>query len=136
MVYNSFKGKIDGTINWIGDSVKCMLVTSAYVADEDLHTVVSDVTNEVVGTGYTAGGLALTTKAINIDNSLNQAKYDADDAQWLNSTITARGAVVYKDTGVAGTSPLICYIDFGGDKVSSSGTFSIIWNADGIFKLS
>ena len=60
--------------------------------------------------------------------------FDADDATWDPSTITARGAVIYKDTGVPTTSPLIAYIDFASDKSSSGDRFKIVWSTTGILR--
>jgi hypothetical protein len=61
--------------------------------------------------------------------------FDADDVVWTSSTITARGAVLYKDTGTPSTSPLICYIDFGSNKSSNGADFTIQWSSSGILKL-
>ena len=66
----------------------------------------------------------------------DRAEWDAADASWANATITARGAVLYKKLGgAASADPLICYIDFGADKTSTAGTFTIQWSADGILYL-
>ncbi|MBI4822672.1 MAG: hypothetical protein HY805_00350 [Nitrospirae bacterium] len=137
VIYNSFKKKIaDGNIDLDTDTIKVLLVTSAYVPDQDLHDFKDDVTNEITGTGYTAGGQALANKTVTQDNTNNKAVFDADDVVWASSSLTARGAVIYKDTGTAGTSPLIAYIDFSADKTSSNGNFTIQWNASGILSLS
>lgn len=140
VVYNSFKKNIgDGTIDWDDNStttIKCMLVTSSYSPDIDLHSVKNDITNEVSGTGYTAGGNTVANRAITQDNTNDWAKYDGDDVVWSSSSITARGAVLYKDTGDGSTSPLVAYIDFGTDQQSVSADFTIQWNADGIFTIS
>jgi len=136
MIYNGFKKKIlDGEINLATDTIKVMLVTSTYVPNIDTHLFKSDVTNEVVGTGYTAGGATITNPVVSQDNTDNEGVYDADDISWPASTITARGAVIYKDTGVASTSPLIAYIDFGADKSTSNGILTIQFNAEGILNL-
>jgi len=136
VIYNAFKKNIaNGTIDLDTDTVKVMLVTSGYAPDQDLHEFKSSVTNEVSGTGYTAGGAAPANKAVTQDNTNNRMVFDADDVTWANSAITARGAVLYKDTGVDGTSPLIAYMDFGSDKSSNSGNFTIQWNAAGIVNL-
>ena len=136
VIYNSFKKKImDGSIDLDTDTIKVALVTSTYTPDQDTHDFFDDVTNEVVGTGYTAGGASLANKAVTADNTDNEGVFDADDVAWTTSTITARGAVIYKSTGTASTSPLICYLDFGSDKISTAGTFTISWNAEGILNL-
>lgn len=135
-VYNSFKGDIqDGTIDLDTDTIKVALVTSTYTPDIDTHTVFDDITNEVSGTGYSAGGETLANVSVTVDNTDDEGVFDADNVTWTNATITARAAVVYKDTGNAATSPLIGYVDFGEDKSSSSSDFVIEWNSEGILNL-
>ena len=136
LVYNDFKESImNGSIDLDSDTIKIALVSSSYTPDKDAHDFFDDVTNEVSGTGYTAGGATLANKAVTQDNTNDLAKWDADDPSWSSSTITARGAVIYKSTGTAGTSRLICYIDFGQDYTSSNGTFSIVFHANGILTI-
>lgn len=137
VIYNSFKAKImDGSIDLDTDVIRVALVTSAYTVDQDAHEDYADITNEVAnGNGYTTEGEALANKAVSIDDTDNEGVFDADDVTWAASTITARGAIVYKDSGVAGTSWFICYLDFGSNQSSSSGNFTIQWNAEGILNL-
>lgn len=136
VIYNNFKKLImNGGIDLDTDTIKVALVTSSYTPDQDAHDFFDDVTNEVSGTGYTAGGESLANKAVTADNTDNEGVFDADDVAWTTSTITARAAVVYKSTGTASTSALICYVDFGSDKVSTAGTFTIAWNSEGILNL-
>jgi len=113
------------------DTLKIMLVTSAYTPDFGTHDFKADVTNEVVGTGYTAGGETLTS--LSLTQSAGVITFDAADVTWTSSTITARGAVIYDDT--IASDPLICYIDFGSDQSSSSGDFVLSFSASGIFTL-
>ena len=113
------------------DRFKVMLVTSSYTPDFGAHDFYADVTNEVVGTGYSAGGESLTS--VTLTQSAGTITFDADDVTWTSSTITARGAVVYDDS-LSG-DPLIAYIDFGADKSSSAGDFVLSFNASGIFTL-
>jgi len=136
VIFNSFKKKImDGSIDLDTDTIKVALVTSSYTPDQDAHDFFDDVTNEVSGTGYTAGGATLASVTVTADNTDNEGVFDAADVTWSSSTITARGAVIYKSTGTASTSPLIAYIDFGSDKSSSAGNFTISWNSEGILNL-
>lgn len=136
VIYNSFKKKImDGSIDLDTDTIKVALVTSSYTPDQDTHDFFDDITNEVSGTGYTAGGATLASVTVTADNTDNEGVFDAADVTWSSSTITARGAVIYKSTGTASTSPLIAYIDFGADKSSSNGNFTIQWNSEGILNL-
>jgi hypothetical protein len=119
-------------IDFDTDTVKVMLCTSTYTPDQDAHVYKSSVTNEVTGPGYTAGGIALTSKTNTYTGATNTTMLDAADVTWSTSTITARYAVVYVDTGTAGTSALICYVDFGADVASSGGNFTITWDVNGI----
>ncbi len=135
VIYNSFKGRLDGSIDWDSDTINIMLVTDVYTPDIDTHLFIDDVSNEITGTGYTAGGAVLANASIAIDTTNDLAKYDGDDVIWASSTITAYGAVIYKDTGTPSTSPLVAYIDFGADKSSSGGDFKIVWDANGIFTI-
>lgn len=137
VIYNSFKRDImNGAIDLDTDSIKVMLVTSSYTPNADTHTKRSDVTNEVTGTGYSAGGSALANKAVTADTTDDEGVFDADDLTWSTSTITARGAVLYKSRGGASSADeLICYLDFGADKVSTAGNFTLQWNAEGIINL-
>lgn len=136
VIYNSFKRDImNGSIDLDTDTIKIALVTSSYTPDQDAHDNFDDVTNEVSGTGYTAGGASLANKAVTADNTDNEGVFDADDVVWSTSTITARGAVVYKSTGTPSSSKLICYFDFSTDQISSGGNFTIQFNSEGILNL-
>lgn len=136
VIYNAFKKNImNGGIDLDTNTIKVMLVTLSYTPDQDTHEDRADVTNEVSGTGYSAGGATLANTAVTQDNTDNEGVFDADDVTWSSSSITARGAVLYKSTGTASTDLLICYLDFGSDKTSSSGNFTIQWNAEGIVNL-
>jgi hypothetical protein len=125
---------MSGGIDLDTDTLKIALVTSSYTPDQDAHDNFDDVTNEVTGTGYTSGGATLTP-SVGVDNTDNEGVFDAADVSWTTSTITARGAVIYKSTGTASTSKLICYLDFGSDKSTSNGTFAITFAAEGILNL-
>lgn len=138
VIYNRFKQGIlagDYDLDNAAVEVKVALVTSSYTPNIDTHEDYADLTNEVVGDGYTAGGAILSNKAVTKDTTDDEGVFDADNVTWTSSTITARGAVVYVDTGTDGTSLLIAYFDFGGDKVSSAGNFTIEWNSEGIINV-
>lgn len=127
---------MNGSIDLDTDTIKVMLVTSSYAPNVDTHTKRSDVTNEVTGTGYSAGGSALANKTVTADTVDDEGVFDADDLSWSSSTITARAAVLYKSRGGASTADeLICYVDFGSDISSTGGTFTITWNSEGIINL-
>lgn len=110
-----------------------MLTTSSYTPNQDTHQYKSDVTNEISGTGYTAGGVTLASCTSTYTGGTNVLSLDAGDAAWTSATFTARYAVVLDSTpGTDATRPLICYVDFGADQSVTTGTFTIVWNASGI----
>jgi hypothetical protein len=123
-------------IDMAADTLKVMLVTGAYTPDPDAHQFKSDVSGEASGPGYTAGGQAITSKSVTQDNTDDEGVFDAEDVVWSGTSITARGAVIYKDTGTASTSPLVCYIDFGADKSTSGMDFKLQWSDEGILNIS
>jgi hypothetical protein len=117
------------------DVIKCML-TNGYTPDQDAHRYKSSVTSEVTGTAYTAGGTTLTTPIQSYTGGTNTWAFDADDALWSTSTITATVAEVYDfSPATDATRPLLSYVDFGGAQSSSGGDFKIVWNSGGLFKV-
>lgn len=136
VIYNSFFTALaNNDIDLDADTFKLMLVTSAYTPDVDTHADRADVTNEVSGTGYTAGGATVANTAVTQDNTNDLAKFDGDDVTWANSTITARGAVMYKSTGTAANDLLVKYFDFGSDQSSSNANFAVQFGAGGILTI-
>lgn len=126
LIYDSFLGDVaGGNINLETDSFKAMLVTSTYAPNQGTHSKRSSVTNEVTGTGYTAGGTAVTLSRT-LDTTNHRLDITTSSPSWATSTITARGMVIYKSRGGANTADeLVCYIDFGADVSSTSGTFNV-----------
>jgi hypothetical protein len=130
---NAFVSAFNKKIDFDSDTIKVALCTSSYTPDQDAHDFFNDITNEVTGTGYTAGGATLTSASITYTGASNVLKLDGDDTSWASSTITARYAIIYDATpGTAATNPLIAYVDFGADVTSTAGTFTISWDAAGI----
>jgi hypothetical protein len=135
-LYGNFLVKaLNKEVDWDTDTIKVALTTSSYTPNQDTHDYFNDVTNEVTGTGYTAGGNTLASKTITYDDANNVIVLDAADTTWGSSTITARYAVVYASTGTASTSPLIGYVDFGSDQSSTNGNFTITWDSTGIVRV-
>lgn len=136
-LYGSFPAKLaNKEIDWDTDTIKVALTTSTYTPNQDTHDYFNDITNEVTGTGYTAGGATLASKTVTYTSGTNTQAFDAADVTWSASTITARYAIIYDSTGTSSTSALIGYVDFGADVISSGGDFTIQWNASGIFTIS
>jgi hypothetical protein len=106
-----------------GHTFKIALYTSS--ATLGASTTAYTTSNEVVGTGYTAGGVTLT----NIDptSSGTTAFVDFADATWPSATITAAGALIYNTTtdGGSSTTNAVAVISFGGDKTSTNGDFVV-----------
>lgn len=141
MYLNAMKigfGSVTGkNINWISDTIKVLLVSPSYVPSM-AHTVLADIgTNEVIGNGYTSGGLPITTGTKSISSTtVTNGVYLNTSTQtvtWPNSTIpNIRYAIIY-DASVldANGSPyLIGYIDFGEILSSFTSDFVIGWSAD------
>ena len=123
-----------GSIVFTTDTIKIALLGSAYVPS-DTHEFLSDVVdNEVTGTGYTTGGVALSGKTVTTYNpSSRSVAWDADDPSWTSITVTGvRFAVVYKSTGSAASSPLISYIDFVSDQSAAAENISLVLPSTGI----
>jgi hypothetical protein len=137
VIYNSFKvDQMAGNINVLTDTIKLMLVTSAYVPNQDTHTKRSDITNEVVGAGYTAGGVTLTGKTVTQNNTNNTGVFSASNITISDATLTARGGVLYHSRGgLASADELLGYLDFGANISSTAADFLITFNANGILTL-
>lgn len=111
-------------INLTSDTFKVMLVSSSYTPNQDTHTTKSDVTGEMTGTGYTAGGVTLTGLTLTQSTSENKWTWDADDVTWTGLTGSFRYAVIYDDTDAS--KPLVGYADLG-DQTATAQDVTIKW---------
>jgi hypothetical protein len=117
------------------DTFKLALYTSS--ANLDANTTTYTGTGEA--TGVTTGGLALTNIGVgttNINATAGTGFTDFADLTFSNVTTTARGALIYNTTpstndnsNVALTDAAVCVLDFGSDKTSTAGDFTIIFPA-------
>lgn len=120
---SSFKSELfGGTHDLDTDTIKLALFTSA--ATLDATTTTYSTTNEVVGTGYTAGGNTLTSPVISLDGTT--AIVDFADTTWAAATLTARGALIYNSSKA---NRAIAVLDFGADKTSTNGNFTVSFPA-------
>lgn len=120
-----------------GDSFKLALYTSS--ATIDANTTAYTSSNEVSGTNYSAGGGALVNSGVTATNtnaSAGTGFTDFSDLTFSTATITARGALIYNTTPSANgtanttlTNAAVCALDFGSDKTSTAGDFTIIFPA-------
>jgi hypothetical protein len=112
------KDVLDG-VHLPGHTYKFALYTTA--ATLGPTTTSYSTTNEVVGTGYTAGGATLTGRTTSLDGTT--AVMTFSNPSWSTSTITARGGIIYNDT--AAGKPVLSVHDFGSDVSSTNGTFTV-----------
>jgi len=103
-----------------GNSFKLALYTSS--ATMSAATTAYTTTNEVTGTNYTAKGASLTR--VNPSTSGTTAFTDFADLTFGTATVTARGCLLYNSTN---GNKAICAIDFGGDKTSTAGDFTVVF---------
>lgn len=139
LVYDSAKVDIcKGDINLENDSFNVLLV-NGYTADV-AHDFRDHVTGACGASGdYPAAGFAVNL-TVGLDAVNHRAKITIVDggvttsnqSVMNNTTITATGAVIYKNVGTAGTDRLLGFVDFGGTQISSNGKFEIDWNALGV----
>ena len=102
-----------------GSTFNLALYTSS--ATLSAATTAYTTTNEASGTGYTAKGSALTR--VDPSTSGTTALTDFSDLTFSSSSITARGALIFNDS--ASGDPSVIVLNFGADKTSSSGDFTI-----------
>ena len=105
-----------------GNSFKLALFTSS--ASLGATTTACSTSNEASGTNYTAGGSALTNVAPTTGGTTGFT--DFSDLTFSNATVTARGCLIYNDTN---SDKAVAAIDFGGDKTSTAGDFTIVFPA-------
>ena len=103
------------------DTIHIALYTSSASlgASTDGYTTSNEITN-TSGSAYTAGGLALSSKAVT-ENSTSGV-FDAADPEWTSATFTARGALIYNTSF---SNAAVAVLDFGADKTATSGVFTI-----------
>ena len=147
LTYNQGRTDIgDGTIDFLTNTIKIMLVTASYVANKNDQFVdeagANDpIDHELSGTGYAAGFAGsgrktLATKAVTKDDPNDRAEWDADNITWTGINAgTAAAAIMYFHNTADTDSVLIAYIDSGGFPiVTNGGDLSINWNVEGIFQ--
>lgn len=121
-ICTSFKVEcLEGVHNFTattGDVFKMALYTSS--ATMDATTTAYSATNEVTGTGYTAGGMTITQVTPTFGGTT--AFVDFADPTWTTATITARYALIYNSSKA---NRAVVVLDFGADKISTGGNFTV-----------
>ena len=121
-LYTKGKEKIlSGAVDFVNDTIKAIIVSSAYAANLTTHEFLSDVEAHRLGTDGT------------VDNkSILGGRLDADDVTWaaVAAGSTAKATILYKDTGTSGASPLLLYIDTitGWPLATSGGDITVQWD--------
>ena len=120
----SFKvGILDGDFDFgtgTTQTFRIALYTSA--ATLSAATTAYTTSDEVIGVGYSAGGNVLVISQVPTSTGTT-AFLDFSDTTWTTATITARGALIYLANGT--TNPAVAVLDFGSDKTSTAGNFTI-----------
>lgn len=117
-ICNSYKKEILEGVHAAADVYKVALFTSA--AALSAATTAYSTTNEVSGTGYTAGGATLADFTTGLSGSTAYLTFT--DPAWANATITARGCLIYNSSK---SNKAVAAFDFGGDVTSTNGTFTV-----------
>ena len=120
-----------------GDTFKLALYTSSANLDANTTAYTSSAEVSSSGTNYTAGGGSLVNTGVgvtNINANTGTGFTDFSDLTFANATITARGALIYNSTPSANgtantalTNPAVAVLDFGSDKTSTDGDFTVIF---------
>lgn len=111
---------------------KFLLVSSVpSESDFDTFDFRNDITNEVTGTGYTAGGVAVAVTVGSVDTTNDRTPVTIADLPnaWPSSTIAAVGGWLYKVVGTAATDQLVAFVDFGGTVTSAAGNYSVTFTS-------
>jgi len=136
----NWKKPFDGSdliIDWVNDSCKIALYTNSiatmsFSTDTGIGSA-PYTSNEVTGTGYTAGGVVLASKAVT-ESPTGSIMFDAADSAWTTATISAiRGGVVWDDTATTPPDPVLCAINFGADYAVTAGTLTLQYASTGLW---
>ena len=133
-----FKALFNKEIDWEADNIKVALVTATVgTAEQDADDYFNDISTEVSGVGYpNSDSNVLQTRTTTYTGGTNTFIATGADITWGTSTLTARSAVIYDATpGSDATRPLICFVEAGANVVTTAGTFTVQWHADGIVKI-
>lgn len=137
MYYPALLGQWNGLSNGVfdldTDTMKLSAHTNSYTPNQDTHDFFDDVTNEVSGTNYTAGGATLASPTVS--RSTGTVTFDANDVVWTQHASgfsTGRKFVLRRTTGTAATERLFSVVTADADVGNVTGDLTIQWNASGI----
>jgi hypothetical protein len=127
LIYNScLDDTVRGIVDFDTDTFKVMALGAAYTENKDTHLKRSDLTNEVSGTGYTAGGNSVTV-TVTKDLANDRIDISLGGTTWPTSTISgAQKFAYYKSRGgVATADELVAVIDNGTAVSTTAGTLTL-----------
>lgn len=120
-----------GGINWTGGTIKGLLTADGYTPNQDAHRFLSDVSDELSGSGYAR--VTVPNRALTYDSTTKSTYLDCDPFSFAALTGSYRYMVIFQDTGSAGTSPLIGWVDFGEVVTVTSAPVNITPPLEGLF---
>lgn len=122
-----------GNIDFDTDLIKVVPMSTSYTPNAGTHEFLSDVSSDVAS-GFTAQTLA--NAAVNVDTGNSRVEFDGDNVSESSVTGSTDKVLVYYDTTVAATSPLIACLDIvEGTLAPTAGTLTINFNAQGLFAI-
>ena len=123
---NSFKQEmLQAGQNLATDTLKMALYTA--FSDIGPLTTVYTTTNEITGTGYTAGGVVITGATLSTDTQTGTVYVNFNNVSWPGANFTARGALIYN---VTRSNKSVAVLDFGSDKIFSSVSNTVVMPAN------
>ena len=126
MFNSALRDEAVGALDYDTDTFGVILLTNAAAPNKDTWTKRSDITNEVVGTGYTAGGATVAVSVGAVDTANDRVDISLGGNAWANASITARYAIYFKERGGAATADeLVACNDFGADITSTGAAFAL-----------
>lgn len=138
-VFNEFKQTLLRDYLATSDDIRIALLSTNTTADTENDDIVfvDDITtlDEFDGTNYARK--ALTSEAVNEDDTGDEAEFDADDVTWTAlgaGTRSIQGILVYKHVNDDTDSPVICFLQFAANKTPDGSDFQVVWNAEGLLK--
>lgn len=122
-----------GNIDLENDTIKLAPMATTYTPNANTDQFWSDVSASLASG---ASSITLATKTFDIDSGNSRVEFDTADVSEASQTFTSDKCVIYKDTGVASTSPLIAFLDYTEGTLSPvAGTFALTVNAEGWFSI-
>jgi len=128
----ALRSLVSGDFAWEAGLFKVLLLDSTYVPNQDTHRYYSDLTGQVVGEGYIAGGAEVLGRSLAVDPVTNKITLRCFSPEFPVMTVTPRYAVFYNDTGTQGGSALLCWWDFGANVVVTADTLTLTIDVAGL----